>query len=156
MEKARPAVTFDSPIPDLFDPRPDGADALEAGFYLLKMRRSGRVDVPIRIWFGPPEDPDSRALPIDNRWKLDRAWRWNIEINGVLFGDPDQPVHIAGRPVETLEGIWPEAKAEPIDQPEYEFRVARADYAERWDENDPFGGTGAKIDPLTATLPEYR
>lgn len=143
-------------IPDLFNPHPDGVDALEQGFFMLSMSRSGRVSVPIRVWFGPPEDPDTRHLRIGARLKLDRSWRWQIEINGVLAGDPDTPAYIAGRPIETLEGIWPEAKANPIDQAEYEYRVARADYAERWDENDPYGGTGARVDPLTATLPEYR
>jgi hypothetical protein len=143
-------------ILDLFNPRPEGADALEQGFYLVKMRRSGRIDVPLRIWFGPPEDPETRHLPMAERAVLDRSWRWQLEINGVLFGDEDNPPHIAGRPILTLEGIWPEAKAEPIDQADYEYRVARADYAESWDENDPYGGTGARVDPMTATLPEYR
>lgn len=128
----------------------DGPDGLQAGYFLLPMRRSDRVDVPIRIWFGPPEDPDEPGA------YLDRGHAWHIEINGIEAGDPDNPACIAGRPIEHLDEIWPRAKAFPITADDYAFRVARADHAEQWDENDAFGGTGRKIDPLTVTLPEFR
>jgi hypothetical protein len=141
-------------IETMFHPRQLGADALEEGFFLLPKRRAGRVDVPVRIAFAPPPDPDA-AGPLIDRPVLDRSPRWLVDINGILFGDPDNPVCIAGRPVETLEGIWPEAKAHPSTEAEYRYRVARADYAEIYDENDPFGGTAARIDPLTATLPMF-
>lgn len=140
-------------VDDLFNPNPDGSDRLKEGFYLLKKHRSGRVSVPLRIWFGPPEDPETVDRPIAERTIMDRSPRWQIEINGVLAGDPECPACISGRPVELLEDIWPVAKGEPIERYEYEYRVARAAYAEQYDPNDPFGGTGAKIDPMTATLP---
>lgn len=152
-------------IDDLFNPNPEGTDRLHAGFYLLKMRRSSRIDVPVRVWFGPPEDPDYRQYqdanapsgmsytPIALRPTLERSPRWQVEINGILFGDPDNPPCIAGRPVETLDGIWPQCMAEPIDQDEYEYRVARSDWAEQWDGDDPYSGTGARVDPMTARLP---
>lgn len=145
-------------IQDPFNRERDGADDLEEGFFLLKKRRAGRVDVPIRIWFGPPEDLEHDRegyVPIAERPVLDRSWRWQVEINGVLAGDPDSPAHISGRPVDSLVGIWPECKSEPIDRAEYEYRVARADWAERFDEDDPYGGTGARIDPMTAPLPMF-
>lgn len=152
-------------IVDAFNPRPEGSDRLEEGFYLLTMHRSGRVSVPIRIWFGPPEDPDfltcadadspsgQRYIPIAERVTFDRSPRWQVEINGVPFGDPDNPACIAGRPIDTLDEIWPRCARVLIDQREYEYRVARAVWAEAHDENDPFGGTGARVDPMTATLP---
>jgi hypothetical protein len=123
-----------------------GADALEEGYFLLKKRRAGRIDVPVRVFFGPPLDPDTGE-------EMDRAPLWQLEINGVNAGYPERPACISGRPVDSLEGIWPECKSEPIDKAEYDYRVARADWAEQHDENDPFGGTGAKVDPMTATLP---
>lgn len=135
-------------VEDLFIREQDGVDALEEGWFLLKRRRAGRVDVPIRIWFGPPQDSETGAI-------MDRSWRWQIEINGVDALNPDQPAMISGQPVTSLEGIWPEAKTEPIDKAEYDYRVARAAWAEEHDENDPYGGTGARIDPLTATLPTF-
>lgn len=142
-----------------------GADALEEGFFLLPKRRAGRIDVPIRIWFGPPEDPDYftrpcadspsgvEHVPVAERIVLDRAPRWMIEINGVLAGDEFNPVMIAGRPLDDIEEIWPISKGFPITREEYDFRVARAVWAEQFDADDPFGGTGGKVDPMTASLP---
>lgn len=135
-------------IPDLFNPHPAGADALREGCFLLKKRRAGRVDVPIRIFFGPPRDPDTGE-------PMDRSWRWQVEINGVLAGDPERPAYIGGFPVESIDVFWPHCATEPIDRAEYDYRVARADYAEEHDPDDPYGGTGARIDPLTATLPFF-
>lgn len=140
-------------IDDVFNPIQEGADGLEPGFYLLPKRRAGRVDVPIRIWFGPPDDPETMHLPVAQRAQLDRSWRWQIEINGVLAGDPDFPACIAGWPVDELGEIWPVAKGYPIDQAEYDYRVARAVHAEQYDERDAFGGTGSRVDPMTARLP---
>lgn len=151
-------------IQDLYIRDQDGADALEEGFFLLTKHRSGRVSVPVRIWFGPPEDPETRRrwvsgeqrweyVPIAERRPLDRSPRWQVEINGVLAGDPDEPAMISGRPVDDIGDVWPVCKREPIDRVEYEYRVARADHAEQHDPDDPFGGTGAKIDPMTARLP---
>jgi hypothetical protein len=139
----------------MFHPVQAGADALTVGFFLLKKRRGGRVDVPVRVAFSPPPDPDAPG-PLIDRPALDRSPRWMVEINGVLFGDPDNPVCIAGREVTTLEGIWPEAKAHPSTEEEYRYRVARADHAELYDDRDPFGGTAAYVDPLTATLPMFQ
>lgn len=134
-------------IPDLFTRESDAPDALEEGFFLLDMHRSNRVAVPIHIWFGPPLDEE--GLP------MERSWRWQIEINGVPYGDPDAPPCIAGRPIEHLDEFWPKCKTIRIDEADYVYRVDRANYAERYDADDPFGGTGAKIDVLTAPLPDF-
>lgn len=123
--------------------RQPGVDAVEEGFFLL--RREGRVDVPIWIRFGWPLDPETNEL-------LDRSPRWIIEINGIVAGDPDTPAFVDGRPVHSLEGIWPEAKKLPTTEADYRFRVARADHARSWDVNDPFA-TAGRVDPMTAPLP---
>lgn len=120
-----------------------GADAVREGFYLL--RREGRVDVPIRIWFGWPLDPETNEL-------LDRSPRWQLEVNGVVAGDPDRPAILYGQPVETLEGIWPECGRHPTTLEDYSFRVARARYAREFDLSDPFAN-GGRVDPMTAPLP---
>lgn len=135
-------------IPDPFiRDRGGDPDALEEGYFLLEMHRSGRVSVPIRIWFGPPLDEEGQPM--------ERSWRWQIEINGVLFGDPDAPPAIAGRPIDRLDEFWPHCKRCPITAEDYRYRVDRANHAEKYDENDPFGGTGRRIDVLTAPLPDY-
>lgn len=133
-------------IPDLYNPNPTGADALVEGYY-LRRGRSGRIDIPVRVWFGPPQDPDNRNLI------LDRAQRWQIEINGGLYGDPDQPVFIDRWPVEHYSDVWPLGEHSRITRDEYEYRVARADHAALYDPTDPFGVTGGRIDPMTCTLP---
>jgi len=135
-------------IPDLYNPCQSGPDALVAGTYLRRSR--GRVDIPVRIWFGPPQDPEDRDAV------LDRSWRWQIEINGGLYGDPDNPVFVGDRPLLTLDGIWPEAlkyPAEQADFDEYEYRVALADHAALHDPRDAFARTGGRIDPMQCTLP---
>lgn len=145
-------------IPDEFIMDQDGADALEEGFYLLTMSRSERVDVPVAIWFAPPPDaehPNSEGVPPRFMPTLDRSPRWMVEVNGVLIGDPDAPACIAGRPIEFLDEIWPRCARDQIDERDYRYRVDRALHAEQFDAADPFGGTGRKVDPLTATLPDY-
>lgn len=120
-----------------------GVDAVEEGYYLL--RREGRVDVPIRIWFGWPLDPETNEL-------LERSPRWMVEINGDLAGDPDAPARIDGRPIESLVGIWPECRRWPTDRADYEYRVDRARFAQQHDPSDPFADAG-RVDPMTAPLP---
>lgn len=122
-----------------------GADALVEGYYLHKVGE-GRVLVPIRIWFGPPTDP------IDGS-ELDRAPRWQIEVNGIAFDDPRNPPVIAGRPVDDVASFWPRCAGSPTDAADYRYRVDRADYAEAHDAADPFARTGGKVDPMQSALP---
>lgn len=132
-------------IPNPFLRPQPGADGLVEGCYLLKVGE-GRVDVPIRIWFGPPIDP------IDGT-ELDRRARWQIHVNGIEYGDPDYPPVIAGRPVDHLDQIWPRCATMPIPVEEYNYRVDRAEYAEEWDQDDPFARTGGRVDPMQAAMP---
>jgi hypothetical protein len=120
-----------------------GADALVEGYYLLKRRRAQRVDMPVRIWFGAPLD--------ENGDELDRSPRWQVMIAGTLLGE--EPFWIGGLNIECLADLWPACAAEPIDLNEYEFRMARAEWAAEHDPLDPFGTPGGRIDPMTAPLP---
>jgi hypothetical protein len=121
-----------------------GADALEEGFYLIRRRaRAQRVDVPVRIWFGPPLDPETRE-------PLERSWRWQIELAGYPF---DEVLVIGGITFAAVSDFWPVVKREPIDEAEYRFRLQRQEWAAEFDEYDPFGTPGGRIDPMTATLP---
>jgi hypothetical protein len=133
-------------IPDPFIREREGVDALQEGYFLLKL--SGlRIDVPIRIWFGQPADP------LDPTVLLDRAPRWQIEINGILLGDPENPPLISGQPVDDIVRFWPRCSADRIEEAEYAYRIDRAQYAEDYDPSDPFARTGGRVNPLTASLP---
>ena len=127
---------------DLFDPRPEGSDAPVAGFY--QWLRHGRPAVPVRIWFGPPLDPETGE-------EMDRSWRWQMLA--------------AGRPVVALEedrdgpfdpvwaDVWPQVSHDPIPPSEYEFLIATIRHAESYDPDSPFAKPFRKIDLRSATLP---
>jgi hypothetical protein len=119
-----------------------GADALREGLYLIRRRRTRRVDIPVRIWFGPPRDEHG---------ELDRSWRWQVELAGFLFDD--EPLVLGGITFRDVGDFWPAVARDEIDEPEYRFRLERQAWAAEFDENDPFGAPGSRIDPMTATLP---
>ncbi|MBX9814054.1 MAG: hypothetical protein K2X76_05070 [Sphingomonas sp.] len=131
-------------IPDPLIQARASADGLVAGFYLLPRRRAGRVDLPVRIWFGPPEDEDGTPL--------DRSPRWQVAIAGTVL-DFYEPVRLGGMTISALDDVWPACAAHPIDEADYRYRIARQDYAAAHDPEDPFGTPGARIDPMTARLP---
>lgn len=120
-----------------------GVDALEEGCFLIQRRRADRVDVPVRIWFGPPLDPETLE-------EMDRSPRWQIDIAGVPF---DEPLYFGGMTISSLIDFWPACKREPIDRAEYDYRVARTNWAIANDPDDAFATVGGRIDPMTATLP---
>jgi hypothetical protein len=120
-----------------------GADALVEGHYLLQRRRARRVDVPIRIWFGPPHDPVTGE-------EMDRSHSWHIEIAGSLF---DEPLTIGGITFSSVTDFWPAIACEPIDEAEYRFRIERAAWSQQHDPDDALATPGGRINALTATLP---
>jgi hypothetical protein len=132
-------------IDDAFNPVREGADALEEGYYLIQRWRAGRVPIPVRIWFGPPVDPEDPAAV------LDRSWRWQIQIAGTLL--EEGPVFIAGLRIEAVSDFWPACRKDEIDAAEYQYRIERAAWAAEHDPNDAYARPGGRIDPLTATLP---
>ena len=120
-----------------------GADALVEGYYLLQRRRARRVDIPFRIWFGAPHDPETGE-------EMDRSHRWQIEIAGIAF---DQPLTFGGITLEAVIDFWPAIAAEPIDAAEYRFRVDRAAWAQEHDPDDALATPGGRINFMTARLP---
>src|SRR3546814_11112653 len=62
---------------DRFTRDQGGTAPLVEGFYLLNLNRARRVSIPVRIWFGPPLDPETRE-------EMDRAPRWQIQVGFFL------------------------------------------------------------------------
>lgn len=120
------------------------ADALREGYYLIQRRRSRRVDIPMRIWFGPPVDPETGE-------EMDRSPRWQISVAGVLIDD--EPVNIGGMTFNDASDLWPAVGQSPTTEADYLFRIARQDWAAAHDPDDPLGSPGSRIDPFTAPLP---
>lgn len=77
-----------------------------AGFYRAKLVRGGPW-VAVRIWHGPPLDPDTGE-------ELDRSWRWQAERNG--------------EPCEVWR-VWPYCAGEPIDKAEHDYLLQVRDWA---------------------------
>ena len=101
------------------------------GFYLH--RRRDCVDMPVKVWFGAPLDEEGNERERSHRWQL------------ALAGDVLE--------AEEWDRIWPRCAALPIDQAEYDYRIARINYARAADPDDPFGAVGGQVDFLTAPLP---
>lgn len=121
----------------------DGADALVEGYYLIQRRRARRVDIPVRIWFGAPLDPETGE-------EMERSHRWQIEIAGVPF---DEPLAFGGITFAAVTDFWPACACEPIDRTDYIFRIERAAWAQEHDPQDALGTPGGKINPMSARLP---
>jgi hypothetical protein len=131
-------------INDRFCRAQGGVDALREGYWLIQRRRASRVDIPVRIWFGPPDDPETGE-------PLDRSPRWRILIGGVEIDE--EPVRLGGITFEDLTSFWPACCSDPIDEREYAYRLERQAWASEYDPFDPYGSPGGYIDPMTATLP---
>lgn len=121
----------------------DGPCGLEEGYYLLQFRRSRRVDIPFKIWFGAPIDPETRE-------ELDRSHRWQIEIAGVAF---DQPLTLGGIQFSEVDDFWPMIARDRVDALEYNVRVKRAAWSQAHDPDDAMATPGGRINAMTATLP---
>lgn len=101
-----------------------------AGFYRHRLR-SGAVRGGVRIWFGPPHDPDTGE-------EMDRSWRWQA--------------HFDGQPVE-FDEVWPDCTGEPITEAEYQRRVARAAWARQNAPRSAFADPRRRLDPLSSDTP---
>lgn len=128
-ERVRGSLDYSArhaPVRDFsgFDP-----DKPEPGFYAMRLRSDGML-VGIRVWFGPPLDPDTRE-------EMDRGWRWQAEANG--------------RDI-TLERVWPVCADNPISEAEYR----RLSNLQSWGEQVAPGSGVADprraVDPLTSPL----
>lgn len=128
-------------IPKPFIRERDGADALVEGSYLI--RRAGRVDVPVRVWFGAPLDETGQ--------ELDRSPRWQVQVGFQLL--EQEPVVVGGIRIVNLDDIWPACARLPIDKDEWKHRLERAEWAAEYDPDDAHAEIGGRVDPMTARLP---
>lgn len=135
-------------IPDPYIRDQTGPGALVEGYYLIQRRRQNRVALPVRVWFGPPADPETGE-------DLDRSPRWQIAIAGQLINENENwdAMRVGNQTIGSLDEFWPACTRSPIDADEYRYRLERAAWAGEHDPNDPFGDTAARIDPMRATLP---
>jgi len=131
-------------IPDPFIHARGGADPLIEGFYLIRMDRSRRVSVPVRVWYGPPTDPVTGE-------EFDRSPRWQIQVGFQRL--EDQPIRVGPLRFDTLDDVWPRCAKDPIDEVDYRYRLERAEWAAGNDETDPYSQLGGRIDPMTCALP---
>ena len=109
-----------------------GADVSEpcAGFFRHRLR-SGSVIGGVRIWHGPPCDPDTGE-------KMDRGWRWQA-----VFDE---------EPVE-FDAVWPACTGSPITEAEYRSLCARREWARKNAPQSAYANVGRKIDPLSIHEP---
>lgn len=96
---SRPPLNYSNPGQELavggFDP-----DTPIEGYYRLRLAR-GAVWSAVRIWHGPPLDPDTGE-------EMDRSWRWQATINGALV---------------EIDRVWPRCAADRIDQREHDYLI---------------------------------
>jgi hypothetical protein len=117
-------------------------DGFVEGDYLHNRR--GHVAMPVRVWWGPPLDPENGGV-------MDRSPRWNVTIAGdSLIEDERQPDFV---PIARLDDVWPRCRGGATDRGETAYRQARVEYARAADDLDPFGHPQGRLDLLTATIP---
>lgn len=115
---------------EVFNAQPEGADAPVAGHYSLERR--GKVPLPVRIWFGPPDDDD-------------RSPRWRMRVGDREIDPAD----------DEWDRVWPQCAKDPIPSGEYEYRLARIGHAKTAGAaSDPWARRSGHIDLLTAPIPE--
>ena len=119
-----------------------GIDGFEAGFFVWN--RTGRVPVPVRVWYGAPPDPVTGE-------RMDRSWRWQFEFGGQsleCFADQE-----GNDSDSVLAGFWPKCRDERIDEARYRYLVDRGAWARQHDAYDPFSDRRGRVDLLSATIP---
>lgn len=101
-----------------------------AGHYRLRLR-SGAIAGAVRIWHGPPHDPDTGE-------EMDRGWRWQAEF--------------LGSPI-AFDRCWPTCAGSPIAEQEYAQLCQRKQWAERHAPNSSYADPMKKRDPLDRNEP---
>lgn len=101
-----------------------------AGYYRMRLRADGVYGV-VRIWNGPPHDPDTGE-------ELDRSWRWQATFNA--------------EPID-LDRVWPACGRSPIDEREAARLVQLATWAREKAPDSAYADPKAKNDLLTCLLP---
>lgn len=108
------------------------ADEPVVGFYRVRMVRNGPW-VPVRIWRGPPIDPDTGE-------ELDRSWRYFAERDGKLV---------------EVDRVWPWCGRHPISEQEFQFLRQRSEHARHFRPDDPHANPRQSIDLLSAPIPTF-
>lgn len=132
-------------LDDIFHADPGGTDAPLPGTYAWL--RGGRPPQPVRIWYGPPADPDTGE-------EMDRGWRWQMLVSG-------RPALLDETERDTLEcdwqpawsDVWPRCAVSPLEPADYAYLVALIEHAREHEPDNPFARPGRKIDLNTAAMP---
>lgn len=124
---ATPYATRRSWVP----PEGYGVDAENPteGYYRTRLRMGG-IQVGIRIFYGPPCDPDTGE-------EMDRSHRWQAHCNG--------------RYIE-FDRVWPKCAADPIDADEYEYLSSLQAWGEQHAPSGPQANPHKPIDMLSAPI----
>ena len=119
-------------------------DAPVAGFYKTRLIRGGPL-VPVRLWFGAPV--------IDGE-EQDRAPRWCIEVAGKtdrIEKDEANPEY-RGRVLLDVYRYWPYCATYPIDEAEYNYLTAHAEWATQHAKHMPDAQPRKAIDKRGASV----
>lgn len=109
---------------------PRRIDRPEPGFWLVRLVRNGPPVPAAIMWVQTTHDPVT-GEPMDRSRFL--------------------AAYIDGKPT-SLDDVWLR-RGTPIDQREYEFRVADAEWVRQNAPNEPAANPTRRINPITAPLP---
>lgn len=98
----------------------------------MRLVRGGPL-VGVRIWHGPPLEPWTRE-------EMDRAPRWNAEVNGMHA---------------ELDRVWPKCELYPIDEAEYRYLTESCGWARMYDGFDPMGHPFRRTNWEDSTPPSF-
>lgn len=101
-----------------------------AGFYRFRLGRD-TVRGGVRIWFGPPSDPDTGEV-------LDRYWRWQAEFDG--------------EPID-FDRCWPACAKEALTEADYRALINRRAWARQHAPDSAYAKIGGRHDPLSSAAP---
>jgi len=101
-----------------------------AGYYRYRLGAS-TVKGAVRIWHGPPHDPVTGE-------ELDRSHRWQATFDG--------------EPVD-FDRVWPACATDMLTEQEYNFLIARRQWARKNAPDSAYARIGKKFDPLDPANP---
>lgn len=101
-----------------------------AGYFRFKLRSKAIVG-GVRIWFGPPLDPETGE-------EMDRSWRWQAQFDGELI---------------EFEDVWPACTGEPISEADYHNYCLRRRWAQRQAPKSALAQPTRRYDPLSTSNP---
>lgn len=102
-------------------------DQPQEGYYRTRLVRGGPF-VPVKIWHGPPHDPETGE-------ELDRSPRWQALVNGEE---------------RDAREIWNWCADKPISESEYRYMLAVKNWAETHAPAEPEANPYQRADARTA------